>query len=245
MPGTNMSSETSRLKAQTPQILVGTPGRALDHLQTGALAKMTQDLRIVIFDEADNILDMGFRPTIEKILGLLPPKATRQTLLFSATFPNDLANLCKYAFKPNYQTIDTVGAETGTNVQVDQLSCVVSHDELMLYLLAVIRTHMQQDAEFKVRSTKRLSSFDSTESIESLPFRSLSSFPPHERLSSMQVCLRRLNHSSRLLLPLCPTASSLPALLPFSPSLMNPSILPNFALLVLIVLECIQRPFNF
>lgn len=54
----------------------------------GSLAKMTQDVRIVIFDEADTLLDMGFRPTIEKILGLLPPKNQRQTLLFSATFPN-------------------------------------------------------------------------------------------------------------------------------------------------------------
>ena len=124
---------------------------------------MTQDLRMVIFDEADNILDMGFRPTIEKILALLPGKSTRQTLLFSATFPNDLANLCKYAFRPDYQTIDTVGTETGTNVQVDQLSCVVTHDELMLYLLAVIRTHMQQDNEYKVRDSPTLLSHDETD----------------------------------------------------------------------------------
>ena len=148
--GTNMGSETSRLKSKTPQILVGTPGRALDHLETGSLARMTRDVRIVIFDEADTLLDMGFRPTIEKILALLPPKNARQTLLFSATFPNDLANLCKYAFRPDYRTVDTIGAETGTNVQVDQLSCVVTHDELMLYLMAVIRTHIQQDPEFKI-----------------------------------------------------------------------------------------------
>ncbi len=77
-----------------------------------------RDLRVLIFDEADNLLDMGFRPTIEKILAQLPNKANRQTLLFSATFPADVQKLASYAFKPSFETVDTVGAETGTNVQV-------------------------------------------------------------------------------------------------------------------------------
>jgi hypothetical protein len=58
------------------------------------------------------------RPTIDKILAQLPGKDNRQTLLFSATFPKDVQQLASYAFRKSYKTVDTVGAETGTNVQV-------------------------------------------------------------------------------------------------------------------------------
>ena len=61
---------------------------------------------------------MGFRPTIDKILQQLPNKNQRQTLLFSATFPGNVQQLASYAFRPSYETVDTVGQETGTNVQV-------------------------------------------------------------------------------------------------------------------------------
>ncbi len=61
--GTNMGAETKRMKAHTPSVLVATPGRCLDHLtnDTSGLGRMVQDLRVLILDEADNILDMGFR----------------------------------------------------------------------------------------------------------------------------------------------------------------------------------------
>ena len=62
------------------------------------------------------------RPTIDKILQQLPNKNQRQTLLFSATFPGNVQQLASYAFRPNYETVDTVGAETGTNVQVGLLT---------------------------------------------------------------------------------------------------------------------------
>jgi ATP-dependent RNA helicase RhlE len=70
-------------------VLIGTPGRLLDHASQGTL-----DLRhveIFVLDEADRMLDMGFLPDIRRMIALLPPK--RQNLLFSATFPDDIRGL--------------------------------------------------------------------------------------------------------------------------------------------------------
>lgn len=70
------------LKA-APQIVIGTPGRLIDHINQGTL-KLDQ-VKMVVLDEADRMLDMGFREDIEKILEAIPTE--RQTVLFSATVP--------------------------------------------------------------------------------------------------------------------------------------------------------------
>jgi ATP-dependent RNA helicase RhlE len=74
-----------------PAIIVATPGRLVDHLerQTASL----KDARILVLDEADRMLDMGFKPQLDRILRALP--AARQTLLFSATLPPELVNLAR------------------------------------------------------------------------------------------------------------------------------------------------------
>jgi ATP-dependent RNA helicase DeaD len=66
------------------QVLVGTPGRVLDHLQRGALR--LEDVRLLILDEADQMLDKGFAPDVERIIARTP--RSRQTALFSATTPD-------------------------------------------------------------------------------------------------------------------------------------------------------------
>jgi ATP-dependent RNA helicase DeaD len=72
-----------------PQVVVGTPGRVLDHMSRGTLP--LADLEIAVLDEADRMLDIGFRPDIEKILRRCPE--SRQTLLLSATVPAPVAKL--------------------------------------------------------------------------------------------------------------------------------------------------------
>ncbi|MBI1399081.1 DEAD/DEAH box helicase [Hyphomonas sp.] len=72
-------------------VLIATPGRLMDQFDRGKLLMM--GVETLIIDEADRMLDMGFIPDIEKICSKLP--ATRQTLLFSATFPTDIQRLAK------------------------------------------------------------------------------------------------------------------------------------------------------
>ena len=66
---------------QRPDILVATPGRLLDHMWNGTVNLLP--IKILVLDEADRMLDMGFAPQISQILNALPEE--RQTLLFSAT----------------------------------------------------------------------------------------------------------------------------------------------------------------
>ena len=71
------------------EVIVATPGRFIDHMGRGRVN--LSNIRFLVLDEADRMLDMGFRPDIEKILKLLPKK--RQTMLFSATMPNGVHDL--------------------------------------------------------------------------------------------------------------------------------------------------------
>ena len=67
-------------------IIVGTPGRIEEHLVKGSLK--LDDLELLVLDEADRMLEMGFAPTLDKIMTFAPK--SRQTLLFSATFPKQI-----------------------------------------------------------------------------------------------------------------------------------------------------------
>ncbi|MDI3480548.1 MAG: ATP-dependent helicase DeaD [Tepidanaerobacteraceae bacterium] len=81
------------------RVIIGTPGRVIDHMRRRTL-KMNQ-VRVVVLDEADEMLDMGFREDIEKILQDMP--CDRQTLLFSATMPGPIMELAKkYQKNPRF-----------------------------------------------------------------------------------------------------------------------------------------------
>jgi DEAD/DEAH box helicase len=83
--GTKKGAEEKRLMEGT-DILVATPGRLQDHIENLAgFPAVLAGLRVLVLDEADQMLDMGFRPAIEKICSFLPK--AKQTLLFSATVP--------------------------------------------------------------------------------------------------------------------------------------------------------------
>ncbi len=92
--GVNINPQTKALRAGV-EIVVATPGRLLDHQGQGNLN--FSQLEILVLDEADRMLDMGFIRDIQKILALLPAK--RQTLLFSATFTDEIKQLASKFLK--------------------------------------------------------------------------------------------------------------------------------------------------
>ncbi|MEW6247451.1 MAG: DEAD/DEAH box helicase [Nitrospirota bacterium] len=92
--GSDMQAQVRGLR-QLPDILVATPGRLLDHLWNGTV--QLSHLQIVVLDEADRMLDMGFAPQLNQILDALPEQ--RQSLLFSATMPGDLSDLARMSLR--------------------------------------------------------------------------------------------------------------------------------------------------
>ncbi len=112
--GEAMSKQLQRLR-NGPRLLVGTPGRINDHLERGSL--MLNDTGFLVLDETDRMLDMGFTIQIEKIMKRMPK--VRQTMLFSATLPNNIVRISeKYLNNPIRIAIDTTYAPAD-NIQHD------------------------------------------------------------------------------------------------------------------------------
>jgi ATP-dependent RNA helicase RhlE len=88
--GVSMDQQIRNLRAH-PEIVVACPGRLLDHLWKGTIS--LAELEVLVIDEADRMLDMGFLPDIRNILGCILHK--HQTLLFSATMPDDIRRLAR------------------------------------------------------------------------------------------------------------------------------------------------------
>lgn len=168
--GTNMSSETRRLTQSSQQhgklhILVATPGRLLDHLNTTAdFPEKLQSLRFFILDEADQLLEQGFQPDIVRIIGKLGPKSTRQNLLFSATVPRSMHSIVHLAMKDGHKFVDTVGEEqTQTNAQVSQEIAVIPFENHLAALEQILCRHRSEQPDcFKAIvffSTARVTGF--------------------------------------------------------------------------------------
>ena len=143
--GTSMTKETASFQHAPPVVLVATPGRLDDHLNnTAGVREMLSTLRVLVMDEADQLLDRGFRPSIMKILAMLPPPAARQTLLFSATFPAELQELTRTALRASYEMVDCVGPGPQSNEQVDQQVTICPIDELHAITAAILLAHAKQ-----------------------------------------------------------------------------------------------------
>jgi ATP-dependent RNA helicase DeaD len=116
-------------------VVVATPGRALDHIRRGSLD--LSDVRAVVLDEADEMLDMGFADDLEAILEAVP--AERQTALFSATMPPRIASIAKRHLRdPVHVKIAAEPMATGDVPRVRQLAYVVQRQHKVAALGRVL-----------------------------------------------------------------------------------------------------------
>src|SRR3712207_5567775 len=113
--GVGIGPQIKSLKNRATSVVVGTPGRILDHLQRGTLR--LDGVRYLVLDEADRMLDMGFAPDVGRILSHTPQE--RQTALFSATMPAEIRGMVKRHMRsPRYLTVKS---EAPTVDTVEQL----------------------------------------------------------------------------------------------------------------------------
>lgn len=116
-------------------ILVATPGRLLDHVQSKTVN--LGQVEILVLDEADRMLDMGFMPDLRKIVALLPKK--RQTLLFSATFSDEIKKLAQQLL--NDPTLIQVTRNNAVTDNVTQTAYAVHREAKRALLVHLIKTH--------------------------------------------------------------------------------------------------------
>ena len=134
------ASKERRALGQGAQIVVGTPGRLRDHLERGAL-DLTQ-LRAAVLDEADEMLDMGFRDDLEGILDATPQ--TRRTLLFSATLPKPIVALAR-RYQKDALRISTVGEDRGHG-DITYQAVTVAPSDIENAVVNLLRFHNAESA---------------------------------------------------------------------------------------------------
>ena len=134
------ASKERRALAQGAHIVVGTPGRLRDHLERGAL-QLTA-LRVAVLDEADEMLDMGFRDDLEEILDATP--AERRTLLFSATMPKPILALAR-RYQKDALRISTISEERGHG-DIEYQAITVAPSDIEHAVVNLLRFHEAESA---------------------------------------------------------------------------------------------------
>lgn len=130
--GVDIKTQTPHLKTGV-EILVATPGRLLDHVEQKTLS--LSQVQILVLDEADRMLDMGFMPDLKRILALLPKQ--RQNMMFSATFSNEIKKLAD-DFLTNPVLVE-VARSNATNDNVAQKVYAVEQNKKQAFLTQLLK----------------------------------------------------------------------------------------------------------
>ncbi len=177
--------------AHEPHIVVGTPGRILELIQKQALP--LKALQMLVLDEADRMLDMGFADDIAAVLKAAPRE--RQTLLFSATYPDAIREISK-RFQRDPETI-TVDAEPAHSDISQQCIEVASDERKLDALIDLLVTHRPESA--LVFCNTRHATRDVAESLERCGFSVLALHGDLDQRERDEMLVRFANHSCTVL----------------------------------------------
>lgn len=132
--GADFDKQLEQLHKRPLDILIGTPGRIIDWVNKGEL--FLDRIEVFVLDEADRMLDMGFIPDIKRIVRHMPSNTERQSLLFSATFNQDVMNLAyRWLHQPAFVEI---APESKTNQAIDQQFYLVTEREKISALKQIL-----------------------------------------------------------------------------------------------------------
>ncbi|CAI9093995.1 OLC1v1029624C2 [Oldenlandia corymbosa var. corymbosa] len=147
--GTRFKVDQQRLESEPCQIIVATPGRLLDHVENkSGISVRLMGLKMLILDEADRLLDLGFRKDMEKIVDCLPRQ--RQSLLFSATIPKEVRRISQLILKREHDFVDTVGYALEANPKVQQSYLIAPHEQHFQIVYHLLKGHISEVSDFKV-----------------------------------------------------------------------------------------------
>ncbi|KAJ4955802.1 hypothetical protein NE237_012585 [Protea cynaroides] len=148
--GTRFKDDQKRLESHPCQIIVATPGRLLDHIENkSGFSIRLMGLKLLVLDEADHLLDLGFRKDIEKLVDCIPRQ--RQSLLFSATIPKEVRRISQLVLKREHVFIDTVGlGGVETHDKVKQLYIVAPHELHFQMVHHLLKDHVAHMLDYKV-----------------------------------------------------------------------------------------------
>jgi ATP-independent RNA helicase DbpA len=171
-------------------VVVGTPGRLLDHLRRGSLDLSA--LRTLVLDEADRMLDMGFQDDINDLIAATPPR--RQTLLFSATYPESIAAMSAAV---QHEPVEVNVDETHDEGSIEQVFYEVDHEQ-RTDAVARILGHYRPESTLIFCNTK-LDCQDLADVLVSRGFAALAIHGDLEQRERDQVLVRFANRSASVL----------------------------------------------
>jgi len=187
--GTPMGPQLASLEHH-PHVVVGTPGRTLKHLQKGTLK--LGDLKTLVLDEADRMLDMGFQEDIMRIIAMTPQH--RQTLLFSATYPDAIKNISDVI---QIDPVDVRVEALHDDKNIKQIFYEIQKGERAKTLVALLQHHRPEST--LVFCNRKHQCRELAEQLWQLGFHALALHGDLEQKERDQVLVQFANKSSSVL----------------------------------------------